>query len=122
MNLIQALNVKEFKLSGNILTAQMELNDFHAQPQGFVNGGAMLALAEIVCGQASNLLLGENGFSVGQSITAHHLKSKPCQGTLFVQAKLLHQGKRSHVWELSLSDEEENLISRITVCNAIMSR
>ncbi len=122
MNLIQALNIKDFKLNESTFTAKMGLSEFHAQPQGFVNGGAMLAFAEVVAGQASNLILGELGHALGQSISAQHLKATKCQGSLLVKAELLHRGTRIHVWNVQFFDERQRLISQITVNNAIVQR
>lgn len=122
MNLIEQLNISDFKLDGNQFSVQMNLTDFHAQPLGFLNGGATLAFAEISAGMASNQL-SPDFFAVGQSITANHLNPKKAQGFVQAQGILLRQGKRNHIWEIKIFDEDhETLISQITVTNALIEK
>ncbi len=45
--------------------AKMNLGEFHKQPQGYLNGGATLAFAEIISGMMSNELVGSDKFGVG---------------------------------------------------------
>ena len=98
----------------------MILSDFHAQPQGFLNGGASLALAEITAGMASNAIGSGQYFAFGQSINANHLNPKKCEGFVNACGLLLKNGKRNHVWEIKITDENETLISQITVVNALV--
>ena len=98
----------------------MILSDFHAQPHGFLNGGASLALAEITAGMASNAIGSGQYFALGQSINANHLNPKKCEGFVNARGLLLKNGKHNHVWEIKITDENETLISQITVVNALV--
>lgn len=122
MNLIEQLNIEYVNLTDTGFEAKMTLTDFHAQPLGFLNGGATLAFAEITAGAASNQLLSDDFFAVGQNINAHHLNPKKSDGFLIARAELLRQGKGSHVWEIRMIDENEKLISQVTVTNAIVPK
>lgn len=102
--------------------SEMTLTDFHAQPQGFLNGGATLAFGEIIAGMASNQIGKDAYFAVGQSITANHLNPKKSEGTLTAHGKLLKNGARTHVWQIIIQDENEILISQITVVNALIKQ
>lgn len=121
MNLIKSLNIENIKLTVDGFEASMKLSDFHAQPLGYVNGGAILAFAEISAGKASNLLEKGEKFAVGQAVSANHLKSHQSKGFLYANAKLLHKGIRSHVWCIQIIDESNKLISQVTVQNAIIT-
>lgn len=124
-NLIEQLNISELKWTDqkqNHFETSMIMSDFHAQPLGYLNGGASLAFAEIIAGMASNQLLDNAYFAVGQSVQANHLNATVAKGILTAQAKLLHQGGRSHVWEIHCYDETDKLISQITVTNAIIKK
>ena len=48
MTLIEQLGIQNLVLTPTGFTAQMPLGDFHAQPQGFLNGGATLALLRLL--------------------------------------------------------------------------
>jgi len=123
-NLIDRLDISYFQLKADqtAFEARMDLGPFHAQPQGYLNGGASLAFCEISAGMASNELLPEGSFAVGQSISAHHLRPKKAQGYLLAQGQLLHAGKHSQTWEIHLYDDSQKLISQATVTNAIISK
>ena len=121
MNLIEALQIEKPRMtSESTCVAKMNLGDFHKQPQGYLNGGATLAFAEITAGMMSNELIGDDKFGVGQSITANHLRPVRCEGSLTAHGTLLVKGKTSHVWRFDMKDDAERLISQITVTLAIV--
>ena len=72
-----------------------ELRRIHKQPQGYLNGGATLAFAEIISGMMSNELIGPDKFGVGQSVTANHLRPVRCEGALTAQRNIT--GKRENI-------------------------
>lgn len=121
MNLTEALQIEKPRMtSESTCVAKMNLGDFHKQPQGYLNGGATLAFAEIAAGMMSNELIGKDKFGVGQSITANHLRPVRCEGTLTAHGTLLVKGKTSHVWRFDMKDDAERLISQVTVTLAIV--
>lgn len=121
MNLIESLQIeKPHMTSDTTCVAKMNLGDFHKQPQGYLNGGATLAFAEIVAGMMSNELIGVDKFGVGQSITANHVRLARCEGSLTAHGTLLVKGKTSHVWRFDMKDDAERLISQVTVTLAIV--
>lgn len=121
MNLIEFLQIeKPHMTSETTCVAKMNLGDFHKQPQGYLNGGATLAFAEIAAGMMSNELIGADKFGVGQSITANHLRPVRCEGSLTAHGTLLVKGKTSHVWRFDMKDDAERLISQVTVTLAIV--
>lgn len=121
MNLIESLQIeKPHMTSESTCVAKMNLGDFHKQLQGYLNGGATLAFAEIAAGMMSNELIGDDKFGVGQSITANHLRPVRCEGSLTAHGTLLVKGKTSHVWRFDMKDDAERLISQITVTLAIV--
>lgn len=108
MNMIDQLNITDFQVFTDEnsdksvskiykFSSKMILSDFHAQPHGFLNGGASLALAEITAGMASNAIGSSQYFALGQSISANHLNSKKCEGFVNACGLLLKNGKRNHV-------------------------
>ncbi len=120
MNLIEALQIERFQVNGHQYHAAMKLGRFHEQPYGFLNGGATLAFAEITAGHASNLLGKGMYHAVGMSVTANHVRSMKAEGYLSAEGELLHDGHRNHVWSIKMRDEKNNLISIVTVTNAIL--
>ncbi|HSQ87741.1 PaaI family thioesterase [Romboutsia sp.] len=119
MNLIEGLNIEYIRVYDNELQAKMNLTDFHDQTFGYLHGGATISFGETVAGYASNQKIKEDQVAVGQTITTNHLKAKKIEGYIIAKGKLMHKGATSHVWSIEMFDENNVLISYMTVTNAI---
>ncbi|PIY32068.1 MAG: thioesterase, partial [Bacteroidetes bacterium CG_4_10_14_3_um_filter_42_6] len=53
---------------------------------------------------------------VGAQITANHLRSVK-EGSVTAEAKIIHQGKNTHVWNIDITDQKGRTIStcRLTI-------
>ena len=135
-SLLEQLQIETFHCAGQAFQSTMRLSPFHAQPFGFVNGGIYLAYGEALAGMASNAILAQELTSsrdnieldlskqkvaVGQSITANHVRPKRCNGYVVARGQLLHKGGRNHVWTINIFDEEDQLLSHMTVTNSIIN-
>ena len=136
-SLLEQLQIETFHCTGQAFQSTMRLSSFHAQPFGFVNGGVYLAYGEALAGMASNAILATEGnassthssddgignkrVAVGQSITANHVKAKRSEGYVVARGQLLHKGGRNHVWSINIFDEEDQLLSHMTVTNSIIN-
>ena len=83
---------------------------------GLLHGGASVALAETLGSVAATLCVDENKFCVGLEINANHLKGVR-NGFVKGTTKPIHIGKQTHVWEIRISNDLNELIciSRITM-------
>lgn len=123
MTMIDALQIDCVELTGPTSgQGLMHLTSYHAQPQGYLNGGATLAFGEILSGMLSNQLIRDDQFAVGQSVTANHMRPMKAEGDLIAKGQLLLQGKTSHVWRFDMYDESNRLISQVTVTCAIVPK
>ena len=135
-SLLEQLQIETFHCAGQAFQSIMKLSSFHAQPFGFINGGVYLAYGEALAGMASNAILAqeftsskdntdlglaEEKVAVGQSITANHVRAKRCNGYVIARGQLLHKGGRNHVWTINIFDEEDQLLSHLTVTNSIVN-
>ena len=106
----------------DFLTAIMPVNSRVHQPMGLLHGGATVALAESVGSAASLLFINTEKQEVrGIEISANHLKSKR-EGMVFCTAKIIHQGRSIHLWEIKITDEQGKLISLCKLTNMILPR
>jgi len=115
--LMGALGIVFTKLEKGYVEATMPVDKRTHQPYGLLHGGASAALAETIASYGSHLLvMDEGGICVGVELNINHLKGKK-SGTVTGKAKILHEGRSSHVWSIEIVDEENNLIaiSRLTV-------
>ncbi|MFZ4679461.1 MAG: PaaI family thioesterase [Flavobacterium sp.] len=120
--LMNTLEIEYIDAGEDFLTAKMPVNSRVHQPMGLLHGGATVALAESVGSAASLLFINaEKQEARGIEISANHLRSKR-EGTVFCTAKILHQGRSIHLWEIKITDEEGKLISLCKLTNMILPR
>ena len=109
--LMETLKIEYVDVGENFLQARMPVNKRVYQPDGILHGGATAALAESV-GSAAVFVLNKNPKAVvrGIEITANHIKSIS-KGFVYAKAKPINTGKRIQLWEIRVTDEDDNLIS-----------
>jgi 1,4-dihydroxy-2-naphthoyl-CoA hydrolase len=87
------------------------------QPLGLVHGGAYAALAESVTSVATYVSVAEHGdIAVAQSNSTSFLRPAT-QGTVHAEARALHRGRTSWLWDVEFRDDEGRLcaITRMTI-------
>ena len=120
--LMETLDIRYIDVGDDYLVASMPVNPRVHQPMGLLHGGASAALAESVGSVASIMLIDSEKFEVrGIEITANHLRSKTA-GTVTATAKILHQGRSIHLWEIRITDEDQRLISLCKLTNMVLER
>ncbi|MFA7446194.1 MAG: PaaI family thioesterase [Flavobacteriaceae bacterium] len=120
--LMETLEIEFIEAGEDYLKAKMPVNPRVHQPMGLLHGGASVALAESVGSAASLMFIDVEKFEVrGIEISANHLKSKR-EGTVFATAKIIHRGKTIHLWEIKITDENDNLISLCKLTNIVLPK
>jgi len=120
--LMETLNIKYSDIGDDFLEATMPVNSRVFQPAGILHGGATLALAESVGSAASAVLIDASKTIVkGIEISGNHIKSKK-NGIVKATAKIIHKGRTTHLWEIRIVDEEDNLISICKLTNIILQK
>jgi len=120
--LMETLGITYTDVSEGFLEATMPVTPAVHQPMGMLHGGATAALAETLGSAASFLLLDkEKEAVVGIEINANHLKSVK-KGMVTGKAHIQHKGKRLHVWNIDVYDEENNKISVCRLTNMVISK
>lgn len=100
--------------------ARMLVDERSRQPFGFLSGGASLALAENLAGVGS-LALCPDKIAVGVNVTGSHVKAVLEGDTVTATARLRHQGKTLHQWQVDIENEQGELISTVQVTNYIIA-
>ena len=115
--MVEHLGIEFIELRENYITAKMPVDHRTHQPMGLLHGGASIALAETLGSVASSIFVDFNKFHcVGLEINANHLKSVR-NGYVTGKATPIHLGKKTHVWDIQIKNESNELvcISRLTV-------
>ncbi|MDC1377995.1 hotdog fold thioesterase [Flavobacteriaceae bacterium] len=109
--LMETLEIDFIDVGEDFLIARMPVTKKVHQPDGVLHGGATAALAESV-GSAAVFILNQdpNILVRGIEITANHLKSIS-SGYVYAKAKAIHKGKTIQLWEIKVTDKEDQMIS-----------
>ncbi len=111
--LMETLDIEFTEAGDNYLVARMPVTSKVHQPDGVLHGGASVALAESVGSMASYVFLNTEEFFIrGIEISANHLKSIS-EGFVYAKASFIHKGRTTQLWEIKITDEENNLISLV---------
>jgi len=120
--LMESLDIEFVDLGDDFLTAKMPVTSKVYQPYGQLHGGATAALAESVGSAASHFFIdSKNHFINGIQLSINHIKSKR-EGMVFATAKNIHKGKSTHLWEVTIIDEEGMLIAVAKMTNIILEK
>ena len=116
-NMISLLDIQFSEITEDSLSATMPVDNRTQQPYGILHGGASVVLAETIGSVASHLVIGENDFlPVGLEVNANHLRPV-FEGRVTAKCTAIHVGKKSHVWDIKISNSEDKLVcvSRLTI-------
>ena len=116
-SLASQLGIEFIELGDDYLRGRMPVDDRTRQPFGILHGGASVALAETLGSVAAGLVVDPEKYRVvGQEINANHVRAIT-NGYVIGTARPVHLGRRSHIWEIRIVDEQDRLvcISRITM-------
>ncbi len=121
--LLEALGIELKEIGEDYLVGTMPVDERTKQPFGLLHGGASVALAETLGSVAAGMVVGTDNFNaVGLDINANHLRPV-FKGNVVGKASPIFIGKKTHVWEIKISDDETgklSCISRLTM--AIMPK
>jgi len=120
--LMETLKIEYIDVGDDFLIAEMPVNSRVHQPYGLLHGGATAALAESVGSAASAFFVDNNKFIVkGIELTISHVKSIR-EGKVTATAKIIHKGRTTHLWEIRVVNESNELISISKLTNIILEK
>ncbi|WP_421765389.1 hotdog fold thioesterase [Ekhidna sp.] len=115
--MVEHLGIKFTEIGPDYLKATMPVDHRTKQPMGLLHGGASVALAETMGSVGATVCIDLNeAYAVGLEINANHIKSAR-SGLVTGTAKPIHLGRGTHVWEIKVHNDDNELvaISRITM-------
>ncbi len=120
--LMETLRIKYTDLGEDYIVATMPVDERVYQPDGILNGGATLALAESVGSPTSMLVIDKDKFEVrGVQMSANHIRSVK-SGIITATAKIIHKGRTTHIIEIRIEDNQGMLVSLCKLTNIILAK
>lgn len=93
------------------LEAKLVVSEKHHQPHGIVHGGVYATIAETMCSVGAALqVYHENKSAVGLENSTSFIRAFRT-GTIYCVATPLTLGRRSHVWETKICNNEKKLLA-----------
>lgn len=103
--LMETLGIECIEIGADFLRSRMPVSSKTHQPVGLLHGGASAALIESIGSMGSVLLIDvSKEVPVGLEVNANHVGSIR-EGWVIATGKLVHAGKRTHVWQVDIHEE-----------------
>lgn len=115
--MVSHLGIIFTEVGEDYIVARMPVDHRTHQPLGLLHGGASVALAETLGSVAAHICVDpDRQYCVGLEINANHIKGIR-SGFVNGKTKPIHIGKKTQVWEIRISNDDEDLVcvSRITM-------
>ena len=119
---VTALDIKVTEVGPDFLAASMPVSWKSVQPARILHGGVSCVLAETLGSIASYLCINpEKETAVGQTLSASHLRPVPEGEEVTGVAKVLHKGRKSHIWIIQIFNGEKKLVCDSKLTTAILA-
>ena len=120
--LMETLGIRFIAASADEVAATMPVGPATHQPMGLLHGGATVALAESLGSASSYLLIDkEKQAVVGIEVNANHIKSVRT-GLVKATGRLMHKGRATHVWDIRVTNEQNELVALCRITNMVIDR
>lgn len=116
--MMETLDIQCVEIGEDYVISTMPVDHRTHQPMGLLHGGASAALIESIGSMGSVLLIDVEKYApVGIEINANHVGGVK-SGSVRAIGKIVHAGKRTHVWQVDIFDEATDKLvctGRLTV-------
>ncbi len=118
----QHIGIEFLEIGDDYLAARMPVDARTVQPAGILHGGASAALAETLGSVAGTLCLDpRHKMVVGLEINANHVRPAR-SGFVTGVARPLHLGQRTQIWDIRLTNEQDQLVCVARLTLAVLDR
>ena len=117
--LVRHLGIEFVEITPDRVVARLKVDERLMTVTGTIHGGTLMAFADTVgaAGTVANLAEGQRTATL-ESKTNFIAGCRA--GTVQAEARPIHKGKRTHVWETRISDEAGKLLSVTTQTQIIL--
>lgn len=105
-----ALSMEAVDIDPEKMVVRMPITDASRQPAGLLHGGATAALVETVASLGSAIQCPTGFIPVGIEVNCNHLRGKK-EGVIEAVGIPVHRGRRTHVWDVKVYDEQKKMIA-----------
>ncbi|KAB2969616.1 hotdog fold thioesterase [Zoogloea sp.] len=116
------LGMELIEIGEDFLRGRMPVDQRTRQPAGALHGGVSVAFAETLASwSAAHVVDPAKYHCVGQEINANHVRAVT-GGWVYGEARPLHLGRTTQVWEIRITNEEGKLVCISRMTAAVLSK
>ena len=120
--LMETLGIEFTDASEDTIIARMPVTPRVHQPDGVLHGGASVALAESVGSAGAYVFLNSEEIVIrGIEIAANHVRSVT-NGYVYANASILHKGRTTQLWQIRITNENDELVSLVKLTTLTMRK
>lgn len=121
-SLVSNLGIEVTRVDEGVVEGFLLLSEKNCRPGGILHGGANLAFAETLAGLGTMLMVNlEDNDVFGMQVSGSHT-GVLTKGKALAEAKIIHRGNKTHIWNVDVRDETGRLISTVRVTNMIVKK
>lgn len=121
--MMETLGIEYLEVREGYVLARMFVKPELTQPYGMLHGGASMAMAESIGGIGSAYYLGIDEYIIrGMQFSANHVKAAKKGTYVYATATIIHKGRQTHVWNIDVRNEKDELVSSCRLTNFIMKK
>lgn len=114
----ESFGIEVVELGEDYVTGVLTVDSRHIRPGNIMNGGVSLVLIETMGSISSCLYLDmkkQNSFGI--QVNANHISVAKPGDVLTARSEAIHIGKTTHIWDVTISNQNGKLVSsgRITM-------
>jgi len=119
VGLVKHLGIEFVEVTPERIVARLKVDEHLMTVGGTIHGGTLMAFADTVgaAGTVANLAEGQRTATL-ESKTNFIAGCR--SGTVTAEARPIHKGRRTHVWETRITDENGKLLSITTQTQMIL--
>jgi 1,4-dihydroxy-2-naphthoyl-CoA hydrolase len=114
------MGMRMISRDANCVVAEMEVTDVLANRNGVLHGGAIMALADNLGGTATFLNIRPDQGTTTMESKTNFFRSVPIGSTLRAEARALHKGRRTMVWQTVLTRSDGKVAAVVTQTQMIL--
>jgi uncharacterized protein (TIGR00369 family) len=121
--MMETLGIEYLEVREGYVYARMFVKKELSQPYGMLHGGASMALAESIGGAGSSYYVDMKSYVIrGMQFSANHVKAAKTGTYVYATATIIHKGRQTHVWNIDIKNEDNELVSSCRLTNFIFPK
>lgn len=114
------LGIEMVSIAQGAVAARMAVEEYHLAPDGFMHAGSVVTLADTACGVGCLASLPDGASSFTTIELKSNFLSTVTDGAIAGDARLVHGGRTTQVWDAEVRDEATGKVLAMFRCTQLV--